>query len=112
MTPPAPVVEAIDVRGPSDPSRVRGRLVASSFEFALLRRHEKLPTRVKICGVTRWEDAQLAVELGASALGLQLLSRRRRATSCPADARAIIDQAAALRDGGRRFRGRNGCRST
>jgi phosphoribosylanthranilate isomerase len=50
-------------------------------------------TRVKVCGITRHEDAELAVELGAWALGLVLWPQSPRAAD-PAAAAAI---AAALR---------------
>jgi len=50
-----------------------------------------MPTRVKICGITRWEDAQLAVELGAAALGFNLYPPSPRYVA-PAVARDIIRQ--------------------
>ncbi len=50
-------------------------------------------TRVKVCGITRHEDAELAVELGAWALGFFLWPQSPRAAD-PAAAAAI---AAALR---------------
>jgi phosphoribosylanthranilate isomerase len=45
------------------------------------------PVRVKICGVTRLEDAQLAAELGAWAVGMVFASEsRRRCTVTEAEA--------------------------
>jgi phosphoribosylanthranilate isomerase len=48
-----------------------------------------MPTRVKICGITRLEDAQLAVELGASALGFNFFRPSPRYLE-PDAARTII----------------------
>src|ERR1700693_5703392 len=48
-----------------------------------------MPTRVKICGITKWEDARLSIDLGASALGFNFYPPRPRAIT-PADAWSII----------------------
>lgn len=50
-----------------------------------------MPTRVKICGITRLEDAQLAVELGAAALGFNFYPRSPRYVA-PTGARAMVEQ--------------------
>ena len=54
-----------------------------------------MPTRVKICGITRWEDAHLAVELGAAALGFNFYLPSPRHIA-PAGARAITSKLPAL----------------
>ena len=48
-----------------------------------------MPTRIKICGVTRLEDAQRAVDVGAAALGFNFYPPSPRYIE-PAAARAII----------------------
>src|SRR5271170_1625294 len=48
-----------------------------------------MPTRVKICGITTWEDARLSIDLGASALGFNFYPPSPRAVS-PAEAWSII----------------------
>src|SRR6202166_1615540 len=48
-----------------------------------------MPTRVKICGITNWNDARLSVDLGASALGFNFYPPSPRALT-PADAWSII----------------------
>jgi phosphoribosylanthranilate isomerase len=47
--------------------------------------------RVKICGITRLEDALASVELGADALGFNFWPRSKRFIE-PAAARAIVDR--------------------
>ena len=46
-------------------------------------------TRVKICGITTWDEARLSLDLGASALGFNFYPHSPRAIS-PADAWGII----------------------
>lgn len=48
-------------------------------------------TRVKICGITRREDAQAAVRLGADAIGLVFYPSSPRAVT-PEQASAIVDR--------------------
>lgn len=48
-------------------------------------------TRVKVCGITRLEDARLAVELGADALGFNFYPPSPRSIA-GGDARSIIEQ--------------------
>jgi len=55
----------------------------------------QLISRVKICGITRLEDARLAVELGAHALGFNFHEKSPRCIA-PADAWKIIRKLPAL----------------
>jgi phosphoribosylanthranilate isomerase len=48
-----------------------------------------MATRVKICGITTWEDARLSIDLGASALGFNFYPPSPRAIS-PSHAWSII----------------------
>jgi phosphoribosylanthranilate isomerase len=48
-----------------------------------------MPTRIKVCGITRLEDALLAAELGVDALGFNFYHPSPRCIA-PAAARAII----------------------
>lgn len=48
-----------------------------------------MPTRVKVCGITRLEDAELSVKLGAAALGFNFYARSPRFIA-PEDAHSII----------------------
>ena len=50
-----------------------------------------MPTRVKVCGITRVEDAELAVELGAAALGFNFYPHSPRSIALRA-ARSIIER--------------------
>lgn len=50
-----------------------------------------MPTRVKVCGITRLEDARMAIELGAAALGFNFYPPSPRYLA-PAAARDIIRQ--------------------
>src|SRR5260370_7266978 len=51
--------------------------------------------RVKICGITRLEDARLAIELGADALGFNFYEKSPRCLA-PADAWKILRKLPAL----------------
>src|SRR5512146_3574623 len=48
-------------------------------------------TRVKVCGITRGEDAELAIALGAAALGFNFYPRSPRSIA-PRAARSIIER--------------------
>src|SRR6266853_1204144 len=69
-------------------SRLKPRPTRTRFEI-FVRFLIPMPTRVKICGITTWDDARFSVDLGASALGFNFYPPSPRAIS-PADAWNII----------------------
>jgi phosphoribosylanthranilate isomerase len=75
---------------PSAPQRSADRDLSAAVDLATL---EPASPRVKICGITNLADAELAVDLGAWALGMIFYERSPRRCSL-AEAQAI---AAALR---------------
>jgi phosphoribosylanthranilate isomerase len=62
------------------------------MSFGARQRTETTEPRVKVCGVTRIEDAQRAVELGAAMIGLNFYPPSPRALSIP-QARALAEAA-------------------
>ena len=50
-----------------------------------------MSVRIKICGITRYEDAKIAVNLGVNALGFIFHPKSPRFIQ-PADARRIVEK--------------------
>lgn len=79
---------------PPAPKTRTGRSACATLfpcRFELLPLHYFIMVRVKICGITKLEDAKLAVELGAHAIGLNFYSQSPRSIS-PAAAADLVDR--------------------